>query len=145
MQFCSGLVDGGWLDEGVMIIHSFHPLAQDFFSEEEATQTLHTPISGFAPWGSSIYSLLHGPRLDPVSLTLPGRDPEVGGGHSRKRLPALGEGEGRAEGTRTAGSTRGASGGRAAAPTHAPPHCGGAPASPQHSGHSTSPRPFAPL
>lgn len=48
LQFCSGLVDGGWLDEGVeevMIIRSSHPLGEGFFAEEEATRTL-TRLSG---------------------------------------------------------------------------------------------------
>lgn len=52
IQFCSGLADGGWLAEGVeevMIIRSFHPLGEGFFSEEEATRTLIRLSVGLHP------------------------------------------------------------------------------------------------
>lgn len=68
------------------------------------------PICGSVTWYSSIHSLQSCPRLNPVSLTLPGSGPEGGGRNSLKGLPALaGEREGqKAHGT--AGWARGALG-----------------------------------
>lgn len=59
------------------------------------------PICGSVTWYSSIRSLQHCPRLNPVSLTLPSWGPDGGGRNSLQGLPApAGEREGqKARGT----------------------------------------------
>lgn len=150
VQFCFGLVDGDWSEGGGQRGRDDNPfilLVRIFFPRRGSDPNIQTPVCGFVTRDSRIYSLVYCPRLNPVSLTLPGRGPDVGGRRHPLETcqhPRGGDGEGRRHAAQRD-------------PLREPWGQGSRPPSPHlftaaelwpptpHAGHSTSPRPFAPL
>lgn len=150
VQFYSALVDGDWPEGGGQRGSADNPfilLVRIFSPRRGSDPNIHTPVCGFVTRDSRIYSLVYCPRLNPVSLTLPGRGPDVGGRHSLRSLPAPpGEGEGKGRRHAAQRDRLGEPWGQGSCPP-SPLLLTAAelwPPTP-HAGHSTSPRLFAPL